>query len=185
MDPRGLTRRARVRQRSATAIRLALSCLALAALSAALAACGVSTALGNAALAPLSALPETDVVFETNLQSAVEGGQAQLGLSGISGGGGVPETSGAPSSTGEVSVATTPGVSVYTAFNPVDRHCLGSLVLAAGSPTVLGESLPGTYDFWFGPTTAQGCTASVFTIEATVPSGWASGDPSSSGWPSP
>jgi hypothetical protein len=158
------------------------------ALSAALSGCGASTALGNAALAPLSALPLTDVVFETNLQSAVAGGGAQVGMSGISGTaglGGLPETSGAPSATGEVSVASTTGVAVYTAYNPVDKHCLGSLVLSPGSASVLGESTPGTYDFWFGPTTAVSCTASDFATEAAVPSGWASGDPSSTGWPGP
>jgi hypothetical protein len=83
-----------------------------------------------------------------------------------------------------VSVASATGVSVYTAFNPADRHCLGTFVLAPGAAfAVLGETTPGTYDFWFGPTTAVDCTASVFTTEATVPSGWATGDPATS-WPS-
>ena len=157
-----------VGSRARTALRLGLSSLAAAALSAALAGCGANTALSNAALAPLDVLSATDVVFETNLQSAVEGGQTQVGLSAISGTagvGGIPETSGAPTSTGEVSVATLTGVVVYTAYNPVDRHCLGTLVLSVGSPTVLGESVPGTFDFWLGPTTAQSCTASDFTTD--------------------
>jgi len=128
--------------------------------------------------------------LETNLQSAVEVGQAQSGLQGISPisgaaeAGGLPETSGPPTAPGVVSVATAAGVSVYTAFNPADRHCLGTVVLAPGSvTTVLGESTPGRYDFWFGPTNASNCTAADFTTEATVPSGWAAGDPSSTGWP--
>jgi hypothetical protein len=139
-------------------------------------------------LAPLSALPATDVVFETNLQSAVEAGPAQSGFSAISGAndtGGLPETSGAPSAAGEVSVASQTGASIYTAFNPADRHCLGTLVVAAGAGvTILGETTPGTYDFWFGPTTPADCTAGLFAADVTVPSGWASGDPSATGWPS-
>ena len=172
--PRGL------RQVSA-AVRSSLAALALVGLAAALSGCGASTALGNAVLAPLSVLPDTDVVLETNLQSAVEGGLVQTGLSGSSGG---LTTTGAPTSPGVVSVASATGVSVYTAFNPADRHCLGTFVLAPGAASaVLGETTPGTYDFWFGPTTAVDCTASVFTTEATLPSGWATGDPATS-WPS-
>jgi hypothetical protein len=162
------------------AARWSLAGLALVAFAATLSSCGVSTTLGNAALAPLSALPDTDVVLETNLQSAVEGGVAQAGLSGSIGN---LTTTGPPTSPSEVSVASATGVSVYTAFNPVDRHCLGTFVLASGAPSVvLGETTPGTYDFWFGPTTAVDCTASEFTTEASVPSGWAAGDPSTS-WP--
>ena len=146
------------------------------ALAVALSGCGASSALGSAVLAPLSALPQTDVVLETNLQSAVEAGQAQSG--------GLPETNGAPTTPGVVSVASASGASVYTAFNPADRHCLGTFVLTAGSAPVLGESAPGTYDFWFAPANASGCTAAGFTTETTVPSGWASGDPSAGGWPS-
>ncbi|MGA3351738.1 MAG: hypothetical protein ABSD85_00950 [Acidimicrobiales bacterium] len=154
-------------------------------MSATVSACGASTSLGNDFLAPLTALPATDVVFETNLQSAVQGGVVQAGLSGTSQLGGLAETSGAPATTSEVSVASGTGVSVYTAFNPVDRHCLGSFVIPPGAAvTVLGESDAGTYDFWFSATTATGCTASIFTTEMSVPSGWASGDPSSTGWPS-
>jgi len=155
-------------------------------LAVALSACGASTALGNAELSPLAVLPATDVIFETNLQSAVQVGETQIGLSAVSGSSaGIPETSGPQDTTSEVSVAHGSGVAVYTAFNPVDRHCLGTLVLSAGAPAVLGESLPGSYDFWFGPTTADACTASNFTAQTSVPSGWASGDPSSTGWPSP
>ncbi len=76
-------------------------------------------------------------------------------------------------------------MAVYTAFNPDDRHCLGTFVLSPGAAyEVLGETAPGTYDFWFGPTTAVKCTAATFTTESTVPAGWATGDPSM-GWPSP
>lgn len=160
--------------------------LAALALCAALGGCGVSNALGSAALAPLSVLGDTDVALETNLQTAVQAGQVQTGLANISGSvenGGVPETSGPPTSAGVVSVASTTGVSVYTSFNPVDRHCLGTFVLTAGAGSVLGESAPGSYDFWFGRTTAPECTASIFTTEATAPSGWSSGDPSAVGWP--
>ncbi len=85
------------------------------ALSVALSGCGASSALGSAVLAPLSALPQTDVVLETNLQSAVEAGQAQSGLQGISAisgaaqSGGLPETNGAPTTPGVVSVASALG----------------------------------------------------------------------------
>jgi len=143
--------------------------------------------LGSAVRAPLSALPATDVVFETNLQSAKEVATTNVGISSVSGlnnNGGGFTTAGAPSSPGLVSVASASGLSVYSAFNPTDRHCLGTFVLAPGATfTVLGESNAGTYDFWFGPTTADDCTASLFTTETTVPSGWSSGDPSASGWP--
>ncbi|MGA2805335.1 MAG: hypothetical protein ABSF89_13255 [Acidimicrobiales bacterium] len=172
--------RALARPRAQVLVRSGLAALVITALAAALSACGASTALGNAFLAPLSALSATDVVLETNLQSAVEGGIAQAGIPGSSGG---LTTTGPPSSPGVVSVATATGVSVYTAFNPDDRHCLGTFVIAAGAPfAVLGESAPGTYDFWFGPTSAVHCTASTFTTEAQVPSGWATGDPATS-WP--
>jgi hypothetical protein len=161
--------------------RSGLVVLLLGGLAGGLSACGASTSLGNAFLAPLSALSATDVVLETNLQSAVEGGIAQAGIPGSSGG---LTTTGPPSSPGVVSVASANGVSLYTAFNPADRHCLGTFVLAAGAPfAVLGQSAPGTYDFWFGPTTAAHCTASIFATESQVPSGWAAGDPSTS-WPS-
>lgn len=143
-------------------------------LSAALSACGASTALGNAVLAPLSALSATDVVMETNLQTAIQGG---LGTA--------LTTTGPPSTPGVVSVGNATGVAVYTAFNPADRHCLGTFVLSPGAAyEVLGETVPGTYDFWFGPTTAVKCTAAPFTTESTVPTGWATGDPSM-GWPTP
>ncbi len=146
----------------------------------------MSNSLGSAVLAPLSALPATDVVFETNLQSASQVQSSAIGVSGVSGlaqNGGGFTTAGAPSSPSEVSIASAAGVSVYTAFNPADRHCLGTFVIAPGAlVTVLGESTAGTYDFWFGSTTAPACTASLFTTQATVPSTWASGDPSTS-WP--
>ena len=164
--------------------RASLAGLALFALAAALSGCGASTALGNAVLAPLSVLPDTDVVLETNLQSAVAGGAAQAGLSGTGG----LTTPGPPTSPSVVSVASAAGVSVYTAFNPVDRHCLGTFILSPGAAfAVLGETTPGTYDFWFGPTTAVNCTASTYTTESAVPSGWAAGDPASAatGWPGP
>ena len=163
------------------AVRACLAGLLFLALAAALSGCGASSALGSAVLAPLSVLPDTDVVFETNLQSAVSSG-----ISNPASNGGGFLTSGPPTSPGVVSVASTTGVTVYTAFNPADRHCLGTFVLTPGSPfTVLGESAPGTYDFWFGPTTAVDCSASGFTSEAAVPSGWAPDDPRSSatGWP--
>jgi hypothetical protein len=160
-------------------VRVGLAGLLFLTLVTALSGCGASAALGGAVLAPLSVLSDTDVILETNLQSAVTSG---VTTPGDNGGGFI--TSGPPTSPGVVSVANTTGVTVYTAFNPADRHCLGTFVLTPGSAfTVLGESAPGTYDFWFGPTTAVDCSASGFTSEATVPSGWAHGDPSSSGWP--
>jgi len=182
----------RMQPRPSLGARASLSVLCALAFAGALSGCGASTALGNAVLAPLSVLSDTDVALETNLQSAVQGGLASSGLSGLSAisaisgssNSGVPEVSGAPTSPGEVSVASATGVSVYTAFNPTDRHCLGTFVLASGSTaTVLGASVPGSYDFWFGPTTAAACSAALFTNQASVPSGWAKGDPSSTGWP--
>ena len=166
--------------RARVLLRSGLAVLVITVLAAALSACGASTALGNAFLAPLSALSATDVVLETNLESAVEGGIAQAGIPGSSGG---LTTTGPPSTPGVVSIASATDVSIYTAFNPADRHCLGTFVIAAGAPfAVLGETRPGTYDFWFGPTSVAHCTASIFTTEAQVPSGWATGDPSTS-WP--
>jgi len=170
---------------SAGAVRAGLGILCFVALAVSISGCGASAALGSDVLAPLSVLPDTDVALETNLQTAVQGGAvlAGTGVSGIASSG-VPEVSGPPTSASVVSVANTESASVYTAFNPVDRHCLGSLVLKPGSPTtVLGESVPGTYDFWFGHTTSSACSASIFGSESTVPSGWASGDPSATGWP--
>jgi hypothetical protein len=153
-------------------------------LGASLSGCGASSALSSAVLAPLSVLPDTDVVLETNLQAAVQGGLVSGGISGP-GGAGAPEVSGPPTTASEVSVATTGTVSVYTAFNPVDRHCLGTFVLKPGSfTTVLGVSTAGTYDFWFGPTTSAACASNLFTTATTVPKGWATGDPAS-GWPLP
>jgi hypothetical protein len=173
--------------RAPVPVRILVAGLGALALFASLAGCGVSNALGSAVLAPLSVLGDTDVALETNLQTASQAGVVQTGLGNVSGSeenGGVPETSGAPSSAGVVSVASATGVSVYTAFNPVDRHCLGTFVLASGSAdTVLGQSAPGSYDFWFETNTSSGCTASIFVSEMTVPSGWDTGDPSSTGWP--
>jgi hypothetical protein len=165
-----------------------LGALACVALAAALSGCGASAALQSAALAPLSVLPDTDVVLETNLQVAMQGGLVNTGLSSVStagNNGGGYTTSGAPTSENVVSVANGTGVSLYSAFNPLDKHCLGTLVIQPGSlSVVLGESTPGTYDFWFGPTTSTACTASGFLTETKVPSGWAKNDPAS-GWPLP
>ena len=170
-DPRPLPSRFGPPRLSLWASLAGVACVAL---CAALSACGASTALGNAVLAPLSTLSATDVVLETNLQTAIQGGLS-AGLT----------TTGTPSAPGVVSVGSAAGVAVYTAFNPVDRHCLGTFVLSPGAAyEVLGETVPGTYDFWFGPTTAVKCTAATFTTESTVPAGWAKGDPSM-GWPSP
>jgi len=173
---------------SQNVLRASLGVFCLVAFAAAISGCGasgVSAALGSDVLAPLSVLPDTDVALETNLQTAVQGGAvaAGTGISGIASSG-VPEVSGPPTSASVVSVANTASASVYTAFNPVDQHCLGTLVLKPGSPaTVLGESAPGTYDFWFGHATASTCSASIFGSESTVLSGWATGDPSATGWP--
>jgi hypothetical protein len=168
-------------------MRTGLAGLLLAALVASLSGCGVSSALGSAVMAPLTALPGTDVILDTNLQSAMQGGVTQAGLSGISdatGNGGGSTTARAPTTPQEVSVADETGVSMYTSFNPVDDHCLGLFVIRPGlvSP-VLGESTTGKYYFWFGPTKVVDCTASNFTAEPTAPSGWAPGDPSSTGRP--
>lgn len=149
-----------------------------------------ATSLGNQFLAPLSVLPATDVVLETNLQLAHEGvaaSSAGPGISGLSAGGasgsGVPIMSGPPTSPSVVSEASsrTGAAVVLTAFNPVDRHCLGILLLPTGA-TVLSQSSPGTYDFFFGPTTAGACASSTLITESTKPSSWAGNDPASS-WP--
>lgn len=156
-----------------------------------------STSLGNQVLAPLSVLPQTDVVLETNLQAALQGAEAQGatglgGLSGVSGiggsgGGGVPVVSGVPTSPSEVSTASagTSGPTVLTAFNPTDRHCLGTVVIPAGATTsVLGESSPGAYDFWFAASGAASCAAANFLSQPTKPANWAADDPATS-WPGP
>jgi len=129
-----------------------------------------STALGNAVLAPLSALSATDVVLETNIESAIEGGKLNLRRSG-----GELDDTGPPTHPG-VSVASTAGASVYTAFNP-RPHCLGALILSRVPPTRCSERL------------CQGNTTSGWSDdcgqlhgehvhdESTVPAGWATGDP--------
>lgn len=178
--------RARGRRVISVRLRPALVGLFFVAVGGSLSACGASSALGSAVLAPLSAIPQTDVVLETNLESATEAGQAGAPLSGISGVAstvGVPETTGAPTTPSVVSVTSQAGVSIFTAFNPADKHCLGTLVISAGSDTtVLGESAPGSYDFWFGASGPAACTASIFTTETSVPTSWATGDPATS-WP--
>ena len=145
-------------------------------------------------LAPLSVLPATDVVLETNLQAAsqvaqgdVAGGGGFEGFvsSAASAGTGVLVTTGAPSSPTEVSAGVASGnqALVLTAFNPLDKHCLGQVVIAgASSGPVLGESAPGVYDFWFNAPTPAPCTASAFAATSSVPTTWAHGDPATS-WP--
>ena len=197
----------------------ALVATTLLALSAA--ACGgVATSLQNGVLAPLTALKSTDVVLETNLETAVvahreavalgtgtgtgcttlpsSGVSAGAAISSLSGGGaggggcapsgGAVASGTAPASESAISQASNAAstATVFSAYNPLTRHCLGTLVVEAAGTTapVLGETGAGSYDFWFGPTSRDSCAADALVAMATAPSAWGANDPSATGFPS-
>jgi hypothetical protein len=158
--------------------------------------CSLLSDAATSATAPLTALPATDVVVETNLETQLTnaGLGAGLGLgSGIPGGqpGGTlpfanaPVVSGPSTGPTEISSTTIGGGSLLIVeYNNLSQDCLGILRLSgAVGAVVLGESSPGTYYFVERSSPTGGCAASTFAAEATVPKGWPAGDPSSAGFP--
>jgi hypothetical protein len=135
------------------------------------AACG---SVQQAVTAPLAALSATDVVVEQNLQTVQQypsGGLTSVSL-----------VSGPSLNYHQVSESRSTGLLVLASYNQLDRHCLGTVTITTGGSTVLGESSPGTYDFWQLHGTAAQCDAASFAVYPRVPPGWGSGDPAS-GWP--
>jgi hypothetical protein len=163
-------------------LAVSLACALLAA------GCSLVTDAGNAAIAPVGVIPATDVVVETNLQTALQLVQAygaeQGGLTGFTASGWVPGASDAP---GETSFdAPTAGAAVLAAYNNADRNCYGIVYIVSSSPTpVLGETGPGTSFFVAPHAPAGSCSSATFATEIAPPSGWPAADPSSSGFPSP
>lgn len=175
------------RRRSSRCVKLALFVGASSA-GVGIGGCGLFNDATTAATAPLSALPQTDVAVETNLETsltAVEvlaaagGGSSSEALAGT---GLVSGPSSSPSETSYFSPG--PGEAVLAALNDVTRDCLGIVHLAtAASTPILGESAAGTYYFDEPSTAPGGCDASLFAVAASVPGGWPAGDPSSAGFP--
>jgi hypothetical protein len=133
-------------------------------------------------------IPATDVVVQTNLQTALQQVQAysaeQGTLTGFTASGWV---SGASDTPGETSFdAPTTGAAVLAIYNNADRNCYGIVyILTPPATPVLGETGPGT-SFFVDPHAPPGsCSSAVFTTEIAPPSGWPSADPSSSAFPSP
>jgi hypothetical protein len=143
-------------------------------------ACSISNDVGNASNGPLGVLKVSDVVVETNLQTVASAGD------GI-GNGGIATTSGPSTGYHEISVSSLAGYPMVLAgFNGLSDDCLGEVVITSPGVQVLGETQPGTYDFWLTGLTgtkSATCDAGSFAATTTVPSGWPAGDPSSSGWP--
>jgi hypothetical protein len=145
--------------------------------------CSLANDATTAVTAPLTALPATDVVVETNLQTELQAAQAAAATGQApSGGSFVAGPSSGPSVTSVA--APQPGAEVLVAYNNVTRDCLGILYLAAApASAVLGESGAGTYYFTAPSTPSGACTASGFAALGTAPAGWPAGDPSSAGFP--
>jgi hypothetical protein len=144
------------------------------------AACGLS-GTASAITAPLAALPATDVVVEQNLATVVQAHGSQ-GVSGLGGVSGIDVVTGPSLDYSEVSESSANGVTVYASYNQLDGHCLGILQLSAAGTSVLGQTAPGTYNFWQLKGAASLCDAASFAVYPGVPKGWPSGDPSQN-WP--
>ncbi|MGH9171557.1 MAG: hypothetical protein ACRD0Z_11895 [Acidimicrobiales bacterium] len=139
------------------------------------AACGLSS-VPQAVTAPLAVLPATDVVVEQNLQSVAEShGSGAVAVVGT--------VSGPSLNYHEVSESSSSGVLVLAGYNQLSGHCLGILRISAPVQPVLGESQPGTYDFWQLKGAASACDAASFASYAKVPQDWPAGDPTTGGWP--
>jgi hypothetical protein len=159
-------------------VRVALGMLALASFAVLAGACGLENDANTAAEAPLGALKATDVVLETNLQS-VETPTDGMGSS-------VVQTAGP--STGPTVISLSSGTgrpTVLAGFNPDSSDCLGVVEITSPGVAVLGETQAATYDFWVTGTTSAACDAASFAAMTSVPAGWPSGDPTSSGFPLP
>lgn len=154
--------------------------------SACLAACAFSLAGCTSQVAtdldaPLKAIGATDVVVETNVQSALQAAQTELqttgSLSGFTagGGGGVALTSGPSPSDGQLSYAVTGGGEgvVLVGWNKADEHCIGAVWFHSEASTpVLGQSAPGQYDFVAPAASDSECDAASFANTAAAPAGW-------------
>lgn len=150
--------------------------LALSGLAMLASACGVANELGSGVEAPLGALKASDSVVETNLQTAAT---VTDGL-----GSSVATTSGPSTSYRVVSVSSGSGrPTVFAGFNQLSNDCLGIIQIASPGVEVLGETQPGSYDFWVTGTTSSECDAATFAATTAVPAGWPAGDPTSSGFP--
>lgn len=156
--------------------RAALACATLAGFGAIVTACGLSQDVGSAVTAPLAVLPATDVVVETNLQSASNAAAGSLG--------GVQVVSGPSTNYNTISEASNLGTTVLVGFNQLSNDCLGLIRISSPSSPVLGESQIGTYDFWVTGTTPAVCDAATFAATAAVPHGWPAADPGGT-WPTP
>jgi outer membrane murein-binding lipoprotein Lpp len=141
--------------------------------------------------APLSVIPKTDVVVETNIQAVVQAAQAvlqttqSLAAFGPGASGGTSVTTGPSTSAGQISYAVAPGGNgiVFVGWNKADQHCIGQVYVAhpLASP-VLSQSAPGQYDFVAPAGSSSSCDAASYLAEPSVPSGWPE-DPSAGGWP--
>jgi hypothetical protein len=164
---------------------LAAGCLAAGVAGATLLAggCGLVNDATTSATAPLTALPMTDVVVETNLETQLTVARAAAATGQPpSGDGFVTGASTGPNITS--AAAPEAGTVVLVAYNDVSRDCLGLMVVGGLLPrSVLGETAPGTYYFRAPATPLGACVASGFAAQAAVPAGWPAGDPSSSGFP--
>ncbi|MHB8246601.1 MAG: hypothetical protein ACYDGN_14880 [Acidimicrobiales bacterium] len=152
---------------------------------------GCTAAVGKALDAPLQVIPRTDVVVETNVQSAFEAAQANLAVSGSfagfgpGSGGGTDLTAGPSTAPGQISFAVTPGGTgiVFAGWNHADQHCVGSIYVSAQlSSPVLGVSTAGRYDFIAPSRSSVYCDAATFVGSPATPLNWPE-LPSVSGWP--
>ncbi|HEV8065140.1 MAG TPA: hypothetical protein VGP46_09920 [Acidimicrobiales bacterium] len=162
------------------AIRFGVVALSSAGLAWLTSACSVSGTT-SAITAPLAVLPATDVVVEQNLATVVQA-HGTTGVSGLGGVTGIGVVTGPSLNYDEVSEGGGTGVTVFASYNQLDGHCLGVLELSSTGVSVLGQSAPGTYDFWQVKGGSSLCDASSFAAYAGIPKDWPAGDPALS-WP--
>jgi hypothetical protein len=159
-----------------------VGCLLVAGLALLGGGCGLSNDVSTAITGPLLALKDSDTVVETNLKTVVTTLQAGEPASAA----GLTVTSGPSTGYSVISVSTPTGQpTVIVGWNQLSQNCLGVVTIAAGGVPVLGESQPGTYYFWDLHVSSPSCSAASFAATPSTPTGWPSGDPSSSGWPLP
>ncbi len=141
---------------------------------------------------PLSVIPRTDVVVETNIQAVVQAAQTVLQTTqsmasfGAASSGGMDVTTGPSTTAGQISYAIAPGGEggVFAGWNHTDDHCLGMVYVASPVTTpILGETSPGQYEFVDRASSSSQCDAASFVGQSAAPSGWPRA-PSSSGWQS-
>ena len=136
-------------------------------------------------------IPRTDVIIETNIESALQAAQAELAVSGSFTGfgpasaGGTDVTAGPSTAAGQLSYAATTGGTgiVVAGWNHADQHCVGTVYLTRELPSpVLGLSSARQYDFVAPAPTALSCDATTFAASPATPLNWPE-LPSASGWP--